>query len=344
MAGLLPSKPDIDPNDEPRVVGLDSDDADELIDALSSSTTRAVLAALHEDPASASELATRVDTSLQNVQYHLRKLEDAGLVEVGDTVYSEKGREMNVYVPADRALVVVAGREEETTGLKAALSRLLGGVGVLGLASVVVDRLARGGPFVGFGTSAGGGDGAEGGSGTGGGGADGGAAPPETPAGDAGASGGATPTPEPTATRTATETATDVATETETGGGFEIAEATTTTTAPTEAATVTDAAAGTATPAPTAMPEATGTATPLPTAAATQTRTPLTEATRTATEAATQPPTTVVAEATPEATTVTTAAAQPGLFDGLAASPGLLFFLGGTTVLLGGFVLWWVRR
>ncbi|AUV83435.1 ArsR family transcriptional regulator [Salinigranum rubrum] len=338
MAGLLPSKPDIDPNDEPRVVGLDSDDADELIDALSSSTTREVLAALHEDPASASELATRVDTSLQNVQYHLRKLEDAGLVEVGDTVYSEKGREMNVYVPADRALVVVAGREEETTGLKAALSRLLGGVGVLGLASVVVDRLAREGPSVGFGTSAGGAGDAEGG-GTGGGGADGGAAPPETPAGDAGASGGATPTPEPTATRTTTETATDVATETETGGGFEIAEATTTTTAPTEATTVTDAAAGTATPAPTAVPEATGTATE----AATQTTTPLPEATRTATEAATQTPT-VVVEATPEATAVTTAAAQPGVLDGLAASPGLLFFLGGTTVLLGGFALWWVRR
>ncbi|WP_380675125.1 ArsR/SmtB family transcription factor [Salinigranum sp. GCM10025319] len=127
MAGLLPSKPDIDPSDEPRVVGLDSDAADELIDALSSTTTRKVLAALHEEPASASELAERVDTSLQNVQYHLRKLEDAGLVEVGDTVYSEKGREMNVYTPADRALVVVAGREEETTGLKAALSRLLGG-------------------------------------------------------------------------------------------------------------------------------------------------------------------------------------------------------------------------
>jgi hypothetical protein len=32
------------------------------------------------------------------------------------------------------------------------------------------------------------------------------------------------------------------------------------------------------------------------------------------------------------------------VFDGLAASPGLLFFLGGTTVLLGGFAFWWVRR
>jgi DNA-binding transcriptional ArsR family regulator len=341
MAGLLPSKPDIDPNDEPRVVGLDSDDADELIDALSSSTTRAVLAALHEDPASASELADRVDTSLQNVQYHLRKLEDAGLIEVGDTVYSEKGREMNVYVPSDRALVVVAGRQEETTGLKAALSRLLGGVGVLGLASVVVDRLAREG-LPGLAASGGAGDG-----GAGGGGADSGAAPPETPTPEADVSGGAgTPTPEPTATRASTETVTEAATGTGTGAGtatgteseegFQIAEATTTTTGPSEATTATDAAApGTATPAPTgtatAMPEATRTATALP------------EATMTQTATSTSVPTTV-AEATPEATAVTTAAAQPGVFDGLTASPGLLFFLGGTSVLLGGFALWWVRR
>jgi DNA-binding transcriptional ArsR family regulator len=336
MAGLLPSKPDIDPSDEPRVVGLDSDDADELIDALSSSTTRAVLAALHEDPASASELADRVDTSLQNVQYHLRKLEDAGLVEVGDTVYSEKGREMNVYVPSDRALVVVAGRQEETTGLKAALSRLLGGVGVLGLASVVVDRLAREG-FPGLAASGGAGDGGAGGDG-----GDSGAAPPETPTPEADATGGAAaPTPEPTATRpateveTVTETATGTGTGTESEGGFQIAEATTTTTGPTEATTVADTAvSGTTTPAPTgtatAMPEATRTATALPEATMTQTSTSV--------------PTTTVAETTSEATAVTTAAARPGVFDGLAASPGLLFFLGGTTVLLGGFAFWWVRR
>ncbi|WP_129114357.1 ArsR/SmtB family transcription factor [Halegenticoccus tardaugens] len=166
MAGLLPSSPDASDagSGEPRVVGVDSDAADDLLAALSSRTARRALAELHEEPASPAALAERVDTSLQNVQYHLEKLTDAGLVEVADTVYSEKGREMNVYAPADRALVVVAGREEETTGLKATLSRLLGGVGVLGLASLLVDRLLGGptadatGPIPSFGsrTSAGG--------------------------------------------------------------------------------------------------------------------------------------------------------------------------------------------
>jgi DNA-binding transcriptional ArsR family regulator len=143
MADLLPSTPDLSAAEEadPRVVGVDSDDAEALISALSSETAREVLAALHDDPANPAALADEVDTSLQNVQYHLENLVDAGVVEVVDTVYSEKGREMDVYAPSDAPLVVYAGAEEEASGLRAALSRLVGGVAALAVGSVVVQAL-----------------------------------------------------------------------------------------------------------------------------------------------------------------------------------------------------------
>ena len=146
MADLLPSSPDTSAVEDanPRVIGVDSEDADDLIGALSSDTARALLAALHEDPANPAKLADAVDTTIQNAQYHLEKLEDAGLIEVVDTVYSEKGREMNVYAPSDRPLVVVAGREEETSGLQAALSRLLGALAALALSSALVQQLLAG--------------------------------------------------------------------------------------------------------------------------------------------------------------------------------------------------------
>jgi DNA-binding transcriptional ArsR family regulator len=142
MADLLPSTSDATApqSGEPRVIGVDSDDADDLLGALSSDTARELLAALHEDPATPSDLAETIDTSLQNAQYHLGNLEDADVIEVVDTIYSEKGREMKVYAPADRPLVVFAGREEKTTGLKAALSRLLGAFGALGLLSIAVQQ------------------------------------------------------------------------------------------------------------------------------------------------------------------------------------------------------------
>jgi hypothetical protein len=50
---------------------------------------------------------------------------------------------MTVYAPSDQALVVVAGPDEEATGLQSALTQLLGGLGAVALGSVVVDRLAR---------------------------------------------------------------------------------------------------------------------------------------------------------------------------------------------------------
>ncbi|MGM0592230.1 MAG: ArsR/SmtB family transcription factor [Halobacteriota archaeon] len=156
MARLLPSSPDTSAAQDaaPRVIGLDSAEVDDLLSALSSNTARRVLATLHEEPATPSEVADRVDTSLQNVQYHLRKLDDAGLIEVVDTVYSEKGREMKVYAPADRPLVVVAGPESEQAGLKTALGRLLGGFGILALLSVIVQLALRGLPTVGMAGSA----------------------------------------------------------------------------------------------------------------------------------------------------------------------------------------------
>ncbi|MFC4356479.1 ArsR/SmtB family transcription factor [Halobium salinum] len=165
MAKLLPSSPSADAIEragdaEPRVIGVDSDDADALMSALSSGTARKLLAALHEEPDTASGLADRIDTTLQNVQYHLGKLDDAEVVSVVDTVYSEKGREMKVYAPADRPLVVFAGREADSTGLVPALKRLLGAVGALAVGSVLVESLLAEGPPFGFGATGG----AEGGS------------------------------------------------------------------------------------------------------------------------------------------------------------------------------------
>jgi DNA-binding transcriptional ArsR family regulator len=170
MADLLPSTSDATApqSAEPRVIGVDSDDAEDLLGALSSDTARELLAALHEDPATPSDLADAVDTSLQNAQYHLGKLEDADVIQVVDTVYSEKGREMTVYAPADRPLVVFAGDEEKTTGLKSALSRLLGAFGALGLLSVAIQQVYGDGVGALFGLAGGGSDAAESGGGGGG--------------------------------------------------------------------------------------------------------------------------------------------------------------------------------
>jgi DNA-binding transcriptional ArsR family regulator len=133
-----------DGSDEARVVGLESADAEAVLAAVASDTARAVLDALHEEPATASVLADRVDLSLQTVQYHLGKLQDAGLVSVDGTTTSAKGREMDVYGPADGPVVVYAGDGadgEEGNDLRLMLERLVTGVAFLGLVSLLVQKL-----------------------------------------------------------------------------------------------------------------------------------------------------------------------------------------------------------
>ncbi len=138
--------PDVRGNGEaPQVVGADSDAADDLLGVLSSETARAVLEALHDDPATASELAERLDASVQTVHYHLGNLSEAGVVEVAGATTSEKGREMDLYAPAGGPVVVFAGDEDDGDRLRDALKRLVGAFGVLALVSLLVQELLGGG-------------------------------------------------------------------------------------------------------------------------------------------------------------------------------------------------------
>lgn len=129
-----------------RVVGLDSTDAEAVLDAVASDTARSVLEALHGDPSTASGLADHVNCSLQTVQYHLNNLADADLVAVVGTRSSEKGREMNIYGPVDQPVVVYAGDGEDGDDLRSVLTRLVSGVAFLGLLGLLVQELFGRGP------------------------------------------------------------------------------------------------------------------------------------------------------------------------------------------------------
>lgn len=100
---------DVDSAQEPTVVSFE--DADTMIEALTSATARAIITALDAEPMAPAALAERVDTSLQNTLYHLDRLTEAGLLEVVDTGYSARGNEMDVYAPAADPVVICVGDE-----------------------------------------------------------------------------------------------------------------------------------------------------------------------------------------------------------------------------------------
>ncbi|QKY19779.1 helix-turn-helix transcriptional regulator [Halolamina sp. CBA1230] len=144
MSGLLPSESDAvtadgaDDEGGTRLLWLDDEEVEPLIGSLSSETARSLLTALHEEPRTASELADAVDTSLQNVRHHLSNLQEADLVEVTETRYSVKGREMKVYAPVDDSLVVCVGNEAERAGLLESLRRYVGAAAAVIAGSLLV--------------------------------------------------------------------------------------------------------------------------------------------------------------------------------------------------------------
>jgi len=124
MARLLPTQTDaaVERSDTPAVLSLDDDATREVIEALSSETAYDIFQLLNKTPATPSRIAEQLDQSVQNVHYHLENLEAAGVIEVTDTCYSEKGREMSVFVVSEDPTLLFLGTEDDRPGLKRAFT------------------------------------------------------------------------------------------------------------------------------------------------------------------------------------------------------------------------------
>ena len=140
---LLPRRVESDRRpDDARVLDIEGEAADRAFEVLSSATAREILTAIYEEPRTPPEVRDEVGTSLQNVHYHLERLEDADLIEASGVGYSEKGSEMTIYAPRSEAVVLFAGRESDRSRLGRLLGRVLG-LYILLAATVAVVGSAR---------------------------------------------------------------------------------------------------------------------------------------------------------------------------------------------------------
>ena len=96
--------------DEPVVAHINSDEA--VFESLASETARQIVSSLAESPTT-SGLAVDTDTSIQNAQYHLERLQSVGVVESNGIMYSSRGREMDVYDLSGSPLVFVIGDADD---------------------------------------------------------------------------------------------------------------------------------------------------------------------------------------------------------------------------------------
>ena len=89
------------------------DETGDVLDAISSETALEIITMLSDGSMVPKTVAERLGTSIQNVRYHLNKMEDAGLVEKDGFRYSERGREMSFYRVSESPTVIVFGGKTE---------------------------------------------------------------------------------------------------------------------------------------------------------------------------------------------------------------------------------------
>lgn len=90
------------------------DDGD-VLDVLATDTARQIILTLEESSRTASDIASVLNVSLQNVCYHLNRLQSAGLVKEVGRRYSSKGKEMAIYGLVTNPIVIQFGEEEHQT-------------------------------------------------------------------------------------------------------------------------------------------------------------------------------------------------------------------------------------
>lgn len=110
MPTAFPYRTPVDhtPHERTNII-VDDEQPSDVLQTVSSDTAQQILATLGGEPATTSDIAEAIDTSIQNAKYHLDRLCEADLVEAVDTWYSRKGAEMTVYALSVEQLVVQFG-------------------------------------------------------------------------------------------------------------------------------------------------------------------------------------------------------------------------------------------
>jgi len=102
--------------------------------AISSQTANDILHIISDEPRTASELTDTLHIPMSTIKYHLDNLLSAGLLEVRETRYSVKGREIKVYAVRNQLLIVAP----KLANIRSILLKYASLFGVVILASLVM--------------------------------------------------------------------------------------------------------------------------------------------------------------------------------------------------------------
>ncbi len=106
-------------NDKIEIMSTDDQRIKAVGELLSSDSSRAILKLLFNDLMTANQIAQKTEISLPLVIYHLKKMQEAGLVRVAQTEKNTKSHDMKVYTVDKFAIVILpSGMTEKAKSSK----------------------------------------------------------------------------------------------------------------------------------------------------------------------------------------------------------------------------------
>ena len=118
------------------LMSLKEEKAKKLAEAISNKTSRKILELLGKKEKTSSNLAKELKLPISTISYNTKLLENAGLIESSEFVWSDKGKQMNIY-KLSKKMVIIAPKV--TDNLKNQLKSLL----PVGLISLAVAGLIK---------------------------------------------------------------------------------------------------------------------------------------------------------------------------------------------------------
>jgi predicted transcriptional regulator len=114
------------------------EESKKITQVISNDTARKIIELLADAPLSASYIAERLQTPLTTIVYNLENLESVGLIKVEKIKYSEKGRQVKIYAPV-RKLIVVVPEKTDRKSITDILRKYVGVVLAAVLASSIIE-------------------------------------------------------------------------------------------------------------------------------------------------------------------------------------------------------------
>lgn len=120
-----------------------SEDSKKITQILSNDKAMKVLEILTDKPMSATDVAEKLEMPLTTVKYNIDALVEVDLIKVKQTKWSKKGREIKIYEPVQKFIVVAPGSMKDKSSVLSMLKKYLGLVAGAVFAATGLEALAR---------------------------------------------------------------------------------------------------------------------------------------------------------------------------------------------------------